>query len=162
MDLGHDRGPGHHWIGHDQLLEHHISERSDLLGPPDGLNFHDSHDLSWDRDIASIHEALDGGGGEFQYLVHRNGHEDPLGTGSARRCDRDDTYRDHQFGPLAGIHVYSPSGGDITVYAEDGWEIEDVRSLWKPIMDLVGTKGLKMDDELMWYLEYRKDVGMDR
>ena len=74
---------------------------------------------------------------------------------------RDDAYRNRQFGPLAGIHVYSKNGGDITVYAEDGWEIEDVRSLWKPIMDLVRTKGLKMDDELMWYLEYRKDLGLD-
>jgi hypothetical protein len=75
---------------------------------------------------------------------------------------RDDIFRNHEFGPLAGIRVHSQNCGEISVYAEDGWEIEDVRRLWESIMELIPVKGLQMDDELNWYLKYRKDTGKDR
>jgi hypothetical protein len=75
---------------------------------------------------------------------------------------RDDQFSNREFGPLAGITVYCDGGGSVTVNAEEGWTIEDVRGLWAPIIGLVREKGLQIDEELSWYLEYRKDTGKDR
>lgn len=69
----------------------------------------------------------------------------------------DDRFSKTQYGPLAGIGVYIPNEIGITVYAEDGWNIEDVRKMLRPIMGLIKEKGLTMDEEMLEYIKYQRD-----